>query len=100
LFFYSKQFSKKFKKIFKKLLTNVKKGAIMVSPNQERRAKMLYMTVKQIAQRAGVSPQRVYYIKNRLGHLPTVAEVKNYKPKKAGRPPKLILKDGEINVEI
>lgn len=52
---------------------------------------MLYMNVKQIAEKAGVSPQRVYYIKNRLGHLPTVAEVKNYKPQKAGRPPKYIM---------
>ena len=56
---------------------------------------MLYMNVKQIAEKAGVSPQRVYYIKNRLGHLPTVAEVKNYPTKRAGRPPKYILKETE-----
>ena len=62
---------------------------------------MLYMNVKQIAEKAGVNIRRVYYIKNRLGHLPTVAEVKNYKPKKAGRPPKYImLKECEIDVEM
>lgn len=56
---------------------------------------MLYMNVKQIAEKAGVSAQRVYYIKNRLGHLPTVAEVKNYTAKRTGRPPKYILKESE-----
>lgn len=55
---------------------------------------MLYMNVKQIAEKAGVNPQRVYYIKNKLGHLPTVAEVKNYKAeRKSGRPPKYTLKE-------
>lgn len=50
---------------------------------------MLYMNVKQIAEKAGVSIKRVYYIKDRLGHLPTVDEVKNYKPeRKPGRPTK------------
>ena len=57
---------------------------------------MLYMNVKQIAEKAGVNVQRVYYIKNRLGHLPTVAEVKNYKAnKKSGRPPIYTLKQGD-----
>lgn len=57
---------------------------------------MLYMNVKQIAEKAGVKPQRVYYIKNKLGHLPTVAEVKNYKAeRKSGRPPKFTLKESE-----
>lgn len=55
---------------------------------------MLYMNVKQIAEKSGVSTKRVYYIKNRIGHLPTVAEVKNYKPKR-GRPTKYILKESE-----
>lgn len=57
---------------------------------------MLYMNVKQIAEKAGVNVQRVYYIKNRLGHLPTVEEVKNYKAnRKSGRPPKYTLKEGD-----
>lgn len=57
---------------------------------------MLYMNVKQIAEKAGVSAKRVYYIKDRIGHLPTVDEVKNYKAiRKAGRPPKYNLKEGE-----
>lgn len=48
---------------------------------------MLYMNVKQIAEKAKVSLYRVYYIKNKLGHLPTVDEVINYKPaKRIGRP--------------
>ena len=57
---------------------------------------MRYMNVKQIAEKAGVSPKRVYYIKDRLGHLPTVEEVKNYKPTQAvGRPQKYTLKEKE-----
>lgn len=54
---------------------------------------MLYMNVKQIAEKAGVKVARVYYIKDRLGRLPTVEEVKNYRAK-AGRPPKYELKEG------
>lgn len=61
---------------------------------------MLYMNVNQIAEKAGVSAQRVYYIKNCLGHLPTVAEVKNYKPKRKGRPPKYMLKENNNDVEV
>jgi hypothetical protein len=57
---------------------------------------MRYMNVKQIAEKAGVSPKRVYYIKDKIGHLPTVSEVKNYKPERAkGRPPKFTLKESE-----
>ena len=57
---------------------------------------MRYMNVKQIAERAGVPVSRVYYIKDKLGHLPTVAEVKNYKPSRAvGRPNKYTLKEKE-----
>ena len=57
---------------------------------------MRYMNVKQIAEKAGVNPKRVYYIKDKIGHLPTVSEVKNYKPERAkGRPPKFTLKEGD-----
>jgi hypothetical protein len=67
--------------------------------NQPRKeSKMRYMNVKQIAEKAGVKPSRVYYIKDKLGHLPTVAEVKNYKPTRSvGRPQeyKLNEKEGE-----
>lgn len=59
---------------------------------------MRYMNVKQIAEKAGVSPKRVYYIKDCLGHLPSVDEVKNYNVKR-GRPPKYTLKENE-NVEV
>lgn len=53
---------------------------------------MLYMNVKQIAEKSGVTPRRVYYIKDKIGHLPTVDEVKNYKPKNPpNRPPKYTL---------
>lgn len=55
---------------------------------------MRFMNVKQIAEKAGVSPKRVYYIKDRLGHLPTVKEVKEYKGKR-GRPLKYTLSDRE-----
>jgi hypothetical protein len=59
---------------------------------------MLYMNVKQIAEKAGVTTKRVYYIKDRIGHLPTVEEVKNYKAeRKSGRPPKYTLKESEAN---
>ena len=59
---------------------------------------MRYMNVKQIAEKAGVKTSRVYYIKDKLGHLPTVAEVKNYKPNRAvGRPNKYTLKEKEGN---
>lgn len=62
---------------------------------------MLYMNVKQIAEKAGVNVQRVYYIKNKLGHLPTVAEVKSYKANRtSGRPPKYTLEEENGNVEI
>ena len=57
---------------------------------------MRYMNVKQIAEKAGVTPKRVYYIKDKIGHLPTVSEVKNYTPSNAvGRPPKYTLKEKE-----
>ena len=57
---------------------------------------MLYMNVRQIAEKAGVKPQRVYYIKNQIGHLPTVKEVKEYKPKRpAHRPTKFKLEERE-----
>ena len=55
---------------------------------------MRFMNVKQIAEKAGVSTKRVYYIKDRLGHLPTVKEVKEYKGNR-GRPPKYTLSDRE-----
>jgi len=55
---------------------------------------MLYMNVKQIAEKAGIKPARVYYIKDKIGHLPTVEEVKNYKsPRPAHRPPKYTIKE-------
>jgi hypothetical protein len=61
---------------------------------------MRYLNVKQIAEKAGVTEKRVYYIKDRIGHLPTVAEVKNYSAKQ-GRPPKFTLKESENeNVEV
>ena len=57
---------------------------------------MRYMNVKQIAEKAGVTTKRVYYIKDRIGHLPTVEEVKNYKPERqAHRPTKYTLKETE-----
>lgn len=57
---------------------------------------MRYMNVKQIAEKAGVTTKRVYYIKDRIGHLPTVEEVKNYKPERPNhRPPKYTLKERE-----
>lgn len=59
---------------------------------------MRYMSVKQIAEKAGVNPKRVYYIKDRIGHLPSVKEVKEYSAKQ-GRPPKYELKENE-NAEI
>ena len=55
---------------------------------------MRFMNIKQIAEKAGVSPKRGYYIKDRLGHLPTVKEVKEYKGYR-GRPPKYTLSDRE-----
>lgn len=55
---------------------------------------MLYMNVKQIAEKAGVSTRRVYYIKDKIGHLPSVQEVKDYKPERPNhRPPKYTLKE-------
>lgn len=54
---------------------------------------MRYMNVKQIAEKSGVNVCRVYYIKNRIGHLPTVDEVKNYKAPKRGRPNKFKLEE-------
>lgn len=55
---------------------------------------MLYMNVKQIAEKAGVKPSRVYYIKDRIGHLPTIDEVKNYRPERPNhRPSKYTLKE-------
>lgn len=59
---------------------------------------MLYMSVKQIAEKAGVKPARVYYIKDKIGHLPSVKEVKEYS-RTRGRPPKYELKENE-NAEI
>lgn len=63
---------------------------------------MLYMNVKQIAEKAGVKPSRVYYIKDKIGHLPTVQEVKDYKPTRPNhRPPKYVYKIKENeNAEI
>ena len=57
---------------------------------------MRYMNVKQIAEKAGVSTRRVYYIKDKIGHLPTVKEVKDYKPERPNhRPPKYTLKESK-----
>ena len=57
---------------------------------------MRYMSVRQIAEKAGVTEKRVYYIKDVIGHLPTVEEVKNYKPeRKVGRPRKYEIKEEE-----
>lgn len=58
---------------------------------------MLYMNIKQIAEKAGVKASRVYYIKDRLGHLPTVEEVKNYKAIRTGRPSKYKLEEKNEN---
>ena len=61
---------------------------------------MRYMNVKQIAEKAGVTTKRVYYIKDKIGHLPTVQEVKDYKPIRPNhRPPKYELKESD-NAEI
>lgn len=74
------------------MLTNQNLCDIMGTTKQERSADMLYMNVKQIAEKAGVTRKRVYYIKDKLGHLPSVEEVKNYKPvRKRGRPTKYSL---------
>lgn len=55
---------------------------------------MRYMSVRQIAEKAGVTEKRVYYIKDRIGHLPTVQEVRDYKPeKKQGRPRKYVIEE-------
>ena len=48
---------------------------------------MRYMNVKQIAEKAGVTIRRVYYIKDKIGHLPTVKEVKEYKPERPNHRP-------------
>lgn len=61
---------------------------------------MIYMNVKQIAEKAKVSLHRVYYIKNKIGHLPTVEEVVNYKPtKRIGRPTVYITQDTSLEKE-
>lgn len=55
---------------------------------------MRYMSVRQIAEKANVTEKRVYYIKDRIGHLPTVEEVKNYAPeRKRGRPRKYAIEE-------
>lgn len=57
---------------------------------------MLYMNVKQIAEKAGVNVRRVYYIKDKIGHLPTVQEVKEYKSERPNhRPNKYTLEESE-----
>lgn len=73
----------------------------MVTMNEERRAKMRYMNVKQIAEKAGVTTKRVYYIKDRIGHLPTVQEVKDYKPTRPNhRPTKYTITESKNDVEV
>lgn len=51
------------------------------------------MTAKEIAETANCPVWKVYYIKNRIGRLPTVDEVKNYKARR-GAPIKYELKEG------
>lgn len=60
---------------------------------------MIYMNVKQIAEKAKVSLHRVYYIKNKLGHLPTVDEVINYKPRKRVGRPTFYISEEETTLE-
>lgn len=60
---------------------------------------MRFMNVKQIAQKAGVSTRRVYYVKDKIGHLPTVQEVKDYKPIRPNhRPPVYKLDNSETEI--
>lgn len=52
------------------------------------------MTVKEIAEQANVPRWKVYYVRDRLGKVPTVDEVLNYHATK-GRPIKYELKECE-----
>ncbi len=54
------------------------------------------MTIKEIAEMANVPKWKVYYICKRLGRVPTVEEVRDYKADKSvGRPIKYQLEDSE-----
>ncbi len=60
---------------------------------------MLYMNVEQLAKRAGVTKNRVYYIRRQLalpkGVLPSVEEIKNYTSKRKRGRPNEYSKEGE-----
>lgn len=62
---------------------------------------MKWLNAKQVAERAGVTLNRVYYVQRMLGlreeRLPTVEEVINYSPKQKGRPLKHIIISEENN---
>ena len=62
---------------------------------------MKWLNAKQVAERAGVTLNRVYYVQRQLGlreeRLPTVEEVINYSPKQKGRPLKHIIISEENN---
>lgn len=61
---------------------------------------MRYMNVKQIAQKANCKKRHIYYLKDVLGHLPTVEEVLNYKSRRrVGRPNKYLAEDISENTE-
>ena len=44
------------------------------------------MTAKELAKHSGIPLWKVYYIADKLGREPSVAELVNWKPKR-GRPP-------------
>lgn len=43
------------------------------------------MTAKEVAEKSGLPLWKVYYVANKLGRLPSVDEIVNWKPKR-GRP--------------
>ena len=45
------------------------------------------MTAKELAEQSGLPLWKVYYVASKLGRLPSVNEIVNWKPKR-GRPPK------------
>lgn len=42
-------------------------------------------SIKELSEKSGVKASRIYYIASRLGRVPTLDEIKDYKPKR-GRP--------------
>ena len=43
------------------------------------------MTAKEVAEQSGLPLWKVYYVASKLGRLPSVGEIVNWKPKR-GRP--------------